>query len=143
MYTFERSFFVNRPVEEVWAFVSEPSNHPKFSSAISAEWISEAPPDVGSEYRVVGRFLGRNVELESEITSWQPPHQYSSQTVNGPIATKSQWTFTTQDGGTLATLSGEAEIGGFFKIAESLVGKQIDKQMTSDLSGLKLMLEAD
>ncbi len=35
-----------------------------------------------------------------------------------------------------------AEIGGFFKIAEGLVGKQARKQFDLDFEALKLLLES-
>jgi ligand-binding SRPBCC domain-containing protein len=57
MYTFEHSVFINRPVQEVWEYVSEPSNHPKFEPPESREWTSGAPHGVGSTYHAVSRFL--------------------------------------------------------------------------------------
>ena len=36
----------------------------------------------------------------------------------------------------------QAELGGFFKLAEGLVGKQIEKQMETDSAKLKKLLEA-
>ncbi len=37
---------------------------------------------------------------------------------------------------------GKGEFGGFFKLAEGLVGKQAEKQSESDLAALKLLLES-
>ena len=74
MFTFEHSVFIRRPVQEVWDFVSEPTNHPKFGPQTSNGWTSDWPPDVGSTTRGVSRFLGRCIETNSEITSWEPPH---------------------------------------------------------------------
>lgn len=34
------------------------------------------------------------------------------------------------------TISGQAEIGGFFKLAEGLAGKQLEKQMEADAAAL-------
>jgi hypothetical protein len=36
---------------------------------------------------------------------------------------------------------GQAEMGGFFKIAEGLAGRQLEKQIEKDLAGLKRALE--
>ncbi|MFQ5399404.1 MAG: SRPBCC family protein [Anaerolineae bacterium] len=143
MYTFKHSVFINRPVQEVWEFVSDLTNHPQFGSMATVERSSDGPPGVGSTYRSVSRFLGRTIESTSETTGWEPPNKFSSKSVEGPIAFQDQWEFADEDSGTLVTLSGEAEMGGFFKIAEGIVGKQIDKQITTDLGALKLMLETD
>jgi len=44
--------------------------------------------------------------------------------------------------GTLPTQTGQAEISGFFKLAEGLVGQRIDKQTEANNATLKLLLEA-
>ncbi len=38
-------------------------------------------------------------------------------------------------------MDGQAEFGGFFKMAEGLVGKQLEKQLDTDFNGLKRALE--
>lgn len=141
MYTFNHSVLINRPIQEVWEFVSDPTNHPKFAPMETMERTSEGPPGVGQTYRSVSRLLGRTIESSTEITGWEPPHRMRSKSMNGSMASKGQWAFAPQDKGTLLTFSGEAEIGGFFKVAEGIVGKQVDKQITTDLGALKLMLE--
>lgn len=142
MYTFEHSVFINRPVQEVFDFVSEPTNHPKFGPPEIHEWTSEGAPRVGSTTRTVSQFLGRTVEITEEITSWEVPHKISSKTTNCSIISRSQWAFEAKDNGTLITFSGEAENDGFFTVAEEIVGKQLDKQIPTDLNALKVLLEA-
>ena len=46
-----------------------------------------------------------------------------------------------EGGGTRLTIQSSAELGGFFKLAEGLVGKQLDKQMKSDFMALKNVME--
>ena len=50
--------------------------------------------------------------------------------------------FEPADGGTRFTQTFEAEIGGFFKLAEPLVGRAIRRQMDADMATLKDLLEA-
>lgn len=142
MVTFSHSITINRPLKEVWAFVSDISNHPKFGPQVSAEWTSAEPHGAGSTTRSSSRFLGRTIESTGQVTIWEPPRRFASSEATGSINSRSEWTFDAQDGGTLLTFSGEAEIGGFFKIAESLVARQIDRQVSTDLGALKLILEA-
>jgi len=40
------------------------------------------------------------------------------------------------------TLTAQAELGGFFKLAKGLVGKQLEKQMETMLVALKTLLKA-
>ena len=143
MFKFEHSVIINRPVKEIFDFVTEVTNHPKFSPSETAEWASQDAPKLGSIFRSVSRFLGRSIESTGEITSWNPPHKYSYSGNSGPITLFNQWEFEEIDGGTQVTLSGEVEAGGFFNVAEGLLAKQVDKQIPTDLSALKLLLEEE
>ena len=49
----------------------------------------------------------------------------------------------TPEGGTELTIDVEAEFGGFFKLAEGLVGKQLEKQLDTNFDALKLLLEGE
>lgn len=143
MFTFEKSFFISRPQQEVFDFVSDPANATQWQSSTEvAEWTSEGPPGVGSTYRSIVKFLGRKVESTDEITIWDPPKQYSFKTVSGPIPYEATIRFESQEDGTQLTIEGQAEVGGFFKIAEGLVGKQAEKLTDTNFSALKRLLEA-
>ena len=88
--------------------------------------------------------MGRRIESTSEITHWDKPHTYGVHTTGGPI----QFTMVAGlesigENQAEMTLDIEAEFGGFFKLAEGLVGKQLDKQMEANLDALKLLLEAE
>ncbi len=143
MFMFENSIFINRPQQEVWDFYSNPANNTQWqSSTESAEWTSEGPPGVGSTARAVVKALGRKFESTSEITSWDPPNQYGLKSVSGPMPFEATTKLESKENGTQLTVGGEIEFGGFFKIAEGLVGKQLKKQNDTDYNALKLLLEA-
>lgn len=143
MYKFESSIFINRSQQEVFDYVSNPANIPQWqSSTESAQWTSEGPPGVGSTFKLVTSFLGRKLEPVVEITGWDPPNLYRFKAVSGPIPYEAMTKFEAQAGGTLLTQAGQAELGGFFKLAEGLVGKQFEKQFESNNAALKLQLEA-
>jgi len=142
MIKFEKNVLINRPQQEVFDFVTDLSNDSKWQSSIeSVEQVSDGPIGVGSTWRYVGKLLGRKNETEIQMTSYEPPNQSSVKAVSGPIPFENTHKFQKQDGGTLLTFIGQAEIGGFFKIAEGLAGKQIEKQMEADAAALKRLLE--
>lgn len=143
MFKYEKSVHINRPQQEVFDFVTNLSNDPKWQSNIqSVERVSDGPIGVGSTWRYITKFLGRQNETEIQMTSYDPPYQSSVKAVSGPIPFENTHKFQAQDGGTLLTFTGQAEIGGFFKIAEGLAGKQIEKQIEADAAALKKVLEA-
>ena len=144
MFKFEKSILINRPQQEVFDFVTDLANDSKWQSNIeSVERVSDGPIGVGSTWRYVTKFLGRKNETEIQMTSYDPPHQASVKAINGPVPFENTHKFESQNGGTLLTLTGQAEIGGLFKMAEGLAGKQIEKQMEADAAALKKLLETE
>ena len=97
---------------------------------------------MGSTQHSVDKFLGRNIESDSEVTVWDPPNEYGWKSVGGPIPFELSIKFTTEENGTKLSFSGQAELGGFFKLAEGLAGKQMEKQIDGDFNNLKDVLEA-
>jgi carbon monoxide dehydrogenase subunit G len=142
MITIDKSIFINRPLQEVFEFMSNPVNDAQWqSSTDSAEWTSEGPPRVGSTIRQVGRFMGRDTSGTGEVTSWDPPNGFGVKSLSGPFPFESTTKFESNEDGTKLTISAQAEVGGFFKIAEGLVTRQAEKQFDADLESLKTLLE--
>lgn len=143
MFKFEKSISIDRPQQEVFDFVTTLSNDSKWQSSIeSVERTSDGPIGVGSTWRYTTKFLGRKSETEIQMTSYDPPHQSSVKAISGPVPFENTHKFESNGNGTKLSIIGQAEIGGFFKMAEGLASKQIEKQMDADLAALKKMLEA-
>ena len=69
MAEFTVNTFINRPPHEVFDYVTNPANASKWqSSNLSSKWTSEGPVGVGSTVRSVSRMLGRDMEMDMEIT---------------------------------------------------------------------------
>jgi carbon monoxide dehydrogenase subunit G len=142
MFEFEKTILINRSPEEVFEFLTNPANEPKWrDSSISGEWTSDGPIGVGSTQHTVSKVLGREMETTSEVTVWDPPNEYGWKSVGGQMPFEATQKFESKEGGTQLTFSGQAEVGGFFKLAEGLVGKQLEKMMDKDMNGLKVYIE--
>lgn len=144
MFTLEKSISINRPQQDVFEFVSDPTNGSKWQSQfLSIEWASAEPHGVGSTQRSVTRFLGRDIETTVQITLWDPPNRYGFKSLSGPVPVEGEMKIEPEGNGTKVTLTGQVEAGGFFKLAEGLVKKQLENQFAANLEALKLLLEAD
>lgn len=142
MVTFTQTFQIERPQEEVFDFLADPANDTKWrDSAVSSEWLTEGPTAVGSQLKSVDKLMGRKIESTSEITAYDPPNKYGQKTLGGPVPFEFSITLEPEGSGTKLTMDGQAEVGGFFKLAEGLVGKQLEKQIETDFNGLKRVLE--
>ncbi len=144
MATFDVSTTIKRPVEDVFAVLSNVENNPKWSSvALEAKKTSEGPIGVGSTARFVGKFLGRRIESESEVTEFEPNRKYSWKSKSGPFPIKASTTFEQIEGGTRVNTTAEAEPGGFFKLAEPLIMSMGKRQFQNDLDNLRDLMEAN
>jgi carbon monoxide dehydrogenase subunit G len=142
MISVEQSIFINRSPEDVLAFVSDPTNITSWQvDAVSAESTSEGPPGVGSTMRLMQKVMGRDVANDIEVTVWEPPHRMCFQSTSGPIQFTGCQSCEESDGGTHFTWSMEGEVGGFFKVAEGMVAKQLEKSVGENLNRLKSILE--
>jgi hypothetical protein len=97
---------------------------------------------VGSIYHTEAKFLGRKMEMDAVVTEWNPPSVWGLKIDNGPMKVEGTNKFEAKDGGTLVVQTFHGEVGGFFKMAESLAVKQMQKQFENDGQTLKMLLEA-
>ena len=141
MIGFEKSFWASKSPQEVFDYLSDPTNDAEWrESSVAAEWTSDSPHGVGSTYKSVDKLLGRNIEAIQEITAWDSPNQFGFKGASGPMSFELTMTFEAQDNGTKATISVEAQSGGLFKMAENLFGKQMEKQFSTDMASLKRVM---
>ena len=143
MIKYEYQFTVSVTPQEVFDLFTNPTKDAEWrGSAVSAEWTSDPPHGVGSTIKSLDKLLGREVASTQEVTAWDPPNQYGVKGASGPMSFELTLTLEAHDNGTKATMTVEAESGGFFKIAENLFAKQLKKQVTADMDGLKRYLES-
>ena len=142
MLKIESTAVINRPIEEVFAVLSNVENNPKWSSAfLEVNKTSEGPVGVGTTWRGVGKFLGQQIEVEIEETEYEP-NRKSTQKSKSPFPVDQQMTFEKVDGGTRVNLIFEAEPGGFFKLAEPLFASMAKRNIEGELANLKDLMEA-
>jgi uncharacterized membrane protein len=139
----EISTVIHRPVEEVFAVVSNFENNPKWnSSSIEVKKTSAGPIGQGTTWRSVVNLLGQRVESESEVSEYEPNRKITTKGKQGPIPTKSQVTFESVNGGTRVSAILEGEPGSFFKLAEPLLVNLAKRQFDAALANLKDLMEA-
>ena len=73
MVKIETSMVINRPIEEVFAFLTNPENDLVWRSGVlESEQTSDGPMGVGTTARSVEQFLGRRIESTVEFTAYEP-----------------------------------------------------------------------
>jgi uncharacterized membrane protein len=139
----ENSVVINRPVDEVFEFVSNIENLPQWAGPVlEAKQTSDGPIGVGTTQTQVAKFLGRRIETSQEVTEYEPNKKLSTKTTSGPLPMDIHYVLEPSGEGTRVNIEGNIEAGGFFKIAEPIVGRMLNRQTASDAANLKDLLEA-
>jgi uncharacterized membrane protein len=136
------SVTVQRPVEEVFAFVADGERCPEWRPGV-LDITRTSGDGVGTRYRQGVRGpMGRRVSADYEITVWDPNRRLEFQTVAGPVRPHGRYDFEEADGGTRLTLSLDADLAGLRGL---LIGSAVQKTMNSEvrtLDNLKRVLES-
>lgn len=137
------SVTIDRPIDEVFAYAGDPSNDPQWSNTIvEARPSSDGPLIKGSTLTQQIRFAGKRIEVDCEISEYEPERRVAFTMVAGSNTGQHLRTFESVDGGTQVTLSTEGDSSGLFKIADPVLNKIGTRQMGADLHTLKAILES-
>src|SRR5574341_949488 len=121
MINVEVSIVINRPIGEVFGFLSNMENNMKWRiSQQEVKKLSEGPIGVGTTYRMVNHVLGRQLETEAEVIEFEPNRKYMTRDKSGTLPLEAQRIFEAVEGGTRVTFILRADPSGIFKIAAPL-----------------------
>ena len=142
MFIVEKSAFINRPVDEVFDFASNPANGTQWrEDLINEEVTSGGPMGVGATIHVEQTFMGRSAPYDLEITAYERPGKMCFKTTSGPIDVEGCQTYRPHNGGTDMTIVLHCQPGGLLRVAERLIARQIGSRVETELSNLKAVLE--
>jgi len=139
----ESTIEINRPLEEVIAFVDDNSNDPIWqTSVLESEKVSGGDIAVGSQYHVKEKFLGRIIEQDWEVTARNADgSQWEAKSVSGPFPMETSMQFETSGQNTRVSRTVSIDVGRFFKLASPVVAHIAKREMDMDFANLKELLE--
>lgn len=138
----EFSRTINRPVDKVFNFITDPANNARWQEGlVESRMGSSGPMRVGSQVIDVRKFLGRQIESTLEITALEPNKKFAQKVISGPLPFEVIMTFNGAGDETTIDLLAQGEPGGLFKLAEGMVQKQLQSQLEGDAERLKRALE--
>ena len=140
----ETSVVINKSVEVVFEFMANPENDMLWQSGVlGSRKTSEGRMGAGTTEESEFQFLGRRIKSTLEVTEYEPHRKIEYKTISGPIPFKVSYIFDSlAEGGTKVTFVMEGDAGGFFKLAEPLVARTVQRQWETNLATLKDILEA-
>ena len=123
---------VARPIEDVFAFVGDLENSPRWRRTKKTSRDPGSPEGVGARYREETSILGERVKHESEVTAIDPPYElsYTSHFENGVID-RTRIKLETVEAGTRIDLATEVEIDRLPQVLAPLIALYVKQRLGS------------
>ena len=139
---YEVSTLINRPLVEVFQFVTNVTNQPKWqSSAVENTQLTPGPMAVGVTIQHVGKWLGRRYVGTGQVTEFEPNSRWAYKTLDGPYQLEMHYHFEPAPSGTRLTMVADGEDSGFFRLPAPLLRFFAQRVLQGDLDRLKKVLE--
>lgn len=142
MINLDLSTLVDHPMKDVFAFVSDLNNMSKWNSAVvSLEQVTPGSIGAGTRFKSVGEMMGRRIEGEVHVTTYEPDTKTGFQMNAGPMQLNVTISFKPVGTGTKISLNAQGNPAGVFKLAEGMMQGRVKSMMEENLVRLKSVLE--
>ncbi len=138
---FVRTVAVARPVDRVFAYLSDFTTTEQWDPAsVRTERIS-GQGGVGTEYHNVSRFLGREAELRYVVTTLDPDRQFALRGENKSLVAHDVMTVAGGADHTTVTYTATFELKGLSRIAAPVLAPALKRLMDRGAAGLQHALQ--
>ena len=141
MITASADITIERPIEDVFAFLTDAANHRRWDST-SIEMVPSEPGPWrrGLEFREL-RLIGRRpTEVRSRIAAFEPNQSMDLESLTGPTF-RGHWRLSAAEGRTLLRWTGELELSGFAHLLSPLIQRQFRRTTAASFTKLRNVLE--
>jgi uncharacterized protein YndB with AHSA1/START domain len=142
MVTNEKIITINRPVAEVFAYVSDLPRGPEWQPGlVEVRRITEGPDGVGTQYNGVRKFMGRRMESVIEYTTYELNKKLVFKSISGNSPLVQSFLFEPTAEGTKLTARLEIQTSGLMGLAEPLIASSLKHDVDTNYAILKNLLE--
>ena len=140
----EASVVIRAPIEVVFDYVIEPSTiHEWQGTALYARLETDRPFRVGSRTVETRKFLGQRLESTMEVTELDPTYRFAIRVIEGPVPVGAVVDVSVEpDGTTKVDWVIEGESRGFFRLAEPVVERVMERELRHSIETMRDLLEA-
>jgi uncharacterized protein YndB with AHSA1/START domain len=121
----EANVVIDRPIEDVWKFISDWSNAPKWlPGALEVKQTSAGPLGVGTT--IQSKWSTRPSQTASRVTEYEPGRKITLEATSPPVIRGTRWSLGLEniEGKTKLNSVWEMKINGFYRlVGPSLVGR--------------------
>ena len=143
MFTKSASVLIDRPRADVFAFVADARNRPRWDESVDSEELTSPEPiGVGSTVRTTMRSMGREYVIDWKITEHEPPRRQTVESTSGPFPTTLLWEVSDgEDGKTRAEFSLTGRPSGLLRLLQPLIARDTQRTLDEAFPRLKQVLE--
>lgn len=141
----EFSGVVDRPIDEVWAYLTDWFNAPRMSGSgnIGMRQTSPGPMGVGSTLQGRRVILGFETRNNYQVTEWDPPHALAMTMEGRPFRSfVGRVTLESTADGTRAAVLAEFELQLTMKLLYPFVGPFLRRRWHAGFAHTKAVIEA-
>ncbi len=141
--SFEMSVAIDRPLGEVFDFLSDLQNDPRWRREwVDAKRTSNGPIGVGTTTSLFAKVLGRRTEAVYQVTEYDPSRAVTWKTVTGPLPLTFWRTVEPEGEGTRVTMGYAGDFRGLLGLLRPLILPMGKRALRGDLPTLKQLLES-
>jgi uncharacterized membrane protein len=138
MISIERTLTIHRPIDEVFAYLSDVQHGPEYiSGQREAHQTSPGQIGLGTTFATKSRLLRRNTT--HQVTQYEPNRCLAWKATSGMPATTT-WAIEPSGPSTRVTFRWRASLPSFLRLAEPIVQRQASGRAEHDLGALKELL---
>jgi carbon monoxide dehydrogenase subunit G len=142
---FEGTAHIDRPVEQVFDFLADGENDPKFSPRVlEIAKTSEGPPGVGTTFASTVKDAGMKTKREFKLTEFERPAKirWTETSKNVVTAAEGGYDLAPEDGGAKLTIYNVLEGHGFGKLIVGFALSAARKDADAFAGRIKAAVEA-
>ena len=142
MFTRSVAVVIARPLDEVFAFVSDARNRPSWDDSVDSEELTSPEPiGVGSTVRTRMRSMGRDYEIDWEIVEHEPPTRQRIESTSGPFSTTLVYELAGDGDRTSVRFSVTGRPTGLLRLMQPLIARTSQRNLDQAFARLKRVLE--
>lgn len=134
---------IARPMEDVFAYVADPSKLASWqTNTVSVVQENDGPLGLGTRLREVHRAPGgRELESLVEVSEFEPPKLFALRMLEGPLPIDGRITLEPSGESTRMSFHCSGRPSGLMRLASPLLARTIKRQFEEHCANLKRVLE--